>query len=149
MTKDKLKAMLFSPFMLYMLYSVLVTIIDTAVVWLLFRVMNVNLVAANTTGVITGFIIHYLLSSKSVFQAKYGIAGFSIYFGTFLMGLAMADWIIYTGDHYLFRNFNADLCFLLSKAVSIIIPFFVMYFIRRILFNILNSKAAHSNEQQN
>ena len=146
MTKDKFKSSLFSPFIRYMLYSVYVTLIDTAVVWVLYRILNINLVTANTTGVITGFVIHYLLSSKSVFQTKYGMGGFGIYFGTFLMGLVLADWLIYLGETYLFLDINKDLSFLLSKGISIVIPFFVLYFIRKSLFNIMNNKVVNSNE---
>lgn len=140
MIREKLKGILSLPIIRYMLNSILVCFIDTAVVWVLYQIMGINLVTANSIGVVTGFVVHYLLSSKSVFQTKFGWKGFCIYFGTFLFGLVMADWLIYTGDHYFFVEINRDLRFLFNKGISVVIPFFVLYFIRKHLFAIQNRK---------
>lgn len=139
-----LREIQFTPMMKYLLYSVLVTFIDTAIVWVLYRSLQVNLVTANSIGVITGFIIHYTLSSKSVFQTELGLGGFVIYFGTFLLGLIIADGLIYLGEHYIFHSLNANMSFLLSKGISIIIPFFFLYLIRKMLFDSLKNKTSRS-----
>lgn len=126
-----------SPMMRYLLYSILVTIIDTVVVWVMYRGMGIHVVVSNTTGVIIGFVIHYLLSSKAVFDTELGVQGFLIYLGTFLMGLGLADLLIYTGEKLLFTGLEDNLSFLLSKGLSIVVPFFFLYFLRRILFELL------------
>ena len=46
----------------YFLYSVIVAVIDTIIVWLLTRQNLTHLVMANTIGVSIGFVLHYLLS---------------------------------------------------------------------------------------
>ncbi len=124
----------------YFLYSVIVAVIDTIIVWLLTRQNLTHLVMANTIGVSIGFVLHYLLSSKSVFKTRYSVIGFIIYLGTFFVGLFAANWLIYVSYQYIFVDYMMDLRILLSKGVSIIVPFFLMYFLRRYLFFILNRK---------
>lgn len=139
--KNKLRLLLEIPIIIYMLNSVIVGLLDTIIVWILYRLLQLDLVAANTIGVVTGSVIHYCISSKSVFRAKLGVMGFLIYFGTFLLGLMMADFLIYIGDHYIFTEFGKDLRFLMSKAFSVLLPFFVLYFLRRQLFKRLSARA--------
>ena len=124
----------------YFLYSVIVAVIDTIIVWLLTRQNLTHLVMANTIGVSIGFVLHYLLSSKSVFKTRYSVIGFIIYLGTFFVGLFVANWLIYVSYQYIFVDYMMDLRILLSKGVSIIVPFFLMYFLRSYLFFILTSK---------
>jgi putative flippase GtrA len=130
-----------------MLNSIFVSLIDTAIVWILYRGIHFNLVIANSAGVITGFIIHYTLSSKSVFQTKFGLRGFFVYFITFLLGLLMGNMIILTGEQHFFLGLNRELRFLLNKGISALIPFFVLYFLRKLLFDMINSKMVDSEEQ--
>lgn len=126
--------------MRYIFYSVIVTFIDTAVVWSLYHIFSADLIIANTTGVVTGFIIHYLLASKAVFRTDLGITGFIIYLGTFFIGLLLADWLIYTGENYLFAGFQENIRFLSSKGISILVPFFFLYFLRKFLFDLIRTK---------
>lgn len=147
MIKKKISDLLVIPMIRYMINSIFVSIIDVFIVWLLYRGIHINLVTANSVGVITGFIIHYSISSKSVFQTKLGPSGFAVYFGTFLLGLALADWLIFTGERYFFLNINKNLSFLLNKGISVLLPFFILYYLRRYLFNMLNTKVTNSKEQ--
>lgn len=124
----------------YFAYSVIVTIADTLIVWSMTRLSPVRLVAANTIGVLTGFVLHYLLSSKSVFKTRYGLAGFAVYLGTFFLGLIAANWLINVSYEYVFADYAVDLRILLSKGVSIAIPFFLMYYSRKYLFLLLNKR---------
>ncbi len=124
----------------YFLYSVIVTVIDTAIVWAFVRFDAASLVVANTIGVVAGFVVHYLLASKSVFQTDYSVAGFIVYLGTFLFGLGFANWLIFVSYHYLFPTYSLDSRILLSKCVSIAIPFFAMYYMRKYLFILVKKK---------
>jgi putative flippase GtrA len=142
--KEKRKKILISPIMRYFLYSVFVTFIDTAIVWVLYRMLFFDVVTANTIGVVTGFVIHYILSSKAVFQTKFGVISFTIYLGTFFMGLVLADLLIFLGEHYIFVGLSENLSFLLSKGISIAIPFFFLYFTRRTLFEKLKNRTSQS-----
>jgi putative flippase GtrA len=127
----------FTPLFRYLLYSLVVTIFDVAIVWVLYRLFHINILIANTVGVFSGFIGHYLLASKSVFNTDYGVLGLIIYFSTFLVGLAMADVLIYLGKYYLFKSIQIDINFFLSKGLSIVVPFFSLYYMRKSLFEII------------
>jgi len=122
----------------YLTYSAVATVVDTMIVWLLIRFWSVPLITANTTGIVSGGILHYLLVSKSVFQTGYGAKGFLIYLSTFIFGLFIANCLIHVSYEYIFCDYMVDLRILLSKGVSLTIPFFILYFTRRYLFSLLN-----------
>ncbi|QNU66962.1 hypothetical protein EHE19_019405 [Ruminiclostridium herbifermentans] len=124
------------PLLLYLCFSTIVTMVDISIVWILHRIFNINIVGANTIGVISGAIIHYLLSIKYVFNFDYGISGFSIYFITFLFGLLLADVLIYIGNSYIFNSLTDNLNFLLSKSLSVVVPFFYIYYLRKLLYGL-------------
>lgn len=122
----------------YFSFSVFVTFIDFFIVWILMKFFGLSIVFANTIGVIIGFIIHYILSSKSVFDTKYGIKGFIAYLGTFLIGLILADLLIYISYKYFMYFFGNYTSLMLSKGVSILAPFFIMYFLRKLIYRVMN-----------
>lgn len=121
----------------YFCYSCFVTVIDLTMVWILMK-FGMSLVLSNTIGVIIGFIIHYILSSKSVFDTDYGVKGFLVYLMTFIFGLVFADALIYVSYHYLFFMFGNDINLTLSKGVSIAVPFFVLYFARKYAYKFID-----------
>lgn len=133
----------FSILIRYGINSIVTTVMDTAIVWILVK-MGISIVAANTTGVIVGFLLGYVLTAAYVFQAAKGKMGFVIYFGTFLIGLVLADYLIWLGNTRLFVAFSESVNFLLSKGLSIVVPFFVMYFLRKILYGMLEK---HTNRE--
>lgn len=126
-----------APLFKYLWYSILVTLLDVVIVWILFRPLHLNIVLSNTVGVIAGFLVHYLLASKSVFNLEYGVIGFIIYLGTFLFGLVLANGLIYVGERYLFRTMPIDINFLFSKGLSIFVPFFALYYLRKFSYEFL------------
>lgn len=140
---DKEKSMLkkiiskYNNILIYGSISIGVTIIDVIVTYILKHFTL--LVIANSAGVITGGIIQYILNSKFVFHVNKNTKNFGIYVLTFIFGLILANLIIYYSDmlfHYYI--FNERLIFLLSKGLSIIIPFFALYFIRKGLYKKFN-----------
>ena len=115
----------------YFMNSCLVTVLDVVIVWILHMVFQVDIVVANTVGVVTGFLVDYVLSALFVFDHARSKNGFIIYLVTFVLGLALADGLIYIGEEQLFRGLGRNLCFLMSKGLSIGVPFFILYFIRK------------------
>ncbi len=115
----------------YLLISCLATLVDVSLVWLLYRQLGLGLVAANTLGVLCGFVISYLLSARLVFRRLRNRRGLAVFFLTFLGGLALADLLIFWGENRWFAAFEEGWRFFLSKGLSIVVPFFVMYEIRR------------------
>lgn len=112
----------------YFMISVFVTIIDIIVSWV--TEFWVPVIYANTIGVVTGFVIQYFMTSKYVYNKK-DMKVFIKFFATFLIGLALADLIIYLFRVIIFENSEKLIVFMISKGFSIVIPFFVMYFIRK------------------
>lgn len=108
--------------------SVFVTVIDIITSRLCEFVLPV--VYANSFGVITGFIIQYFMTSKYVYNNK-NTKVFMKFFVTFLIGFVLADIIVYTCRTFAFNDSNGFWAFVISKGFSIVIPFFVMYFIRK------------------
>ena len=120
--------------------SCLATVVDVWIVWLLNTVLGKGIVLANTMGVVIGFLISYVLTSRFVFKEANNILGFGIFLSTFLLGLILADVLIYIGVHQLFNQYNPNVRFLLSKSISIVIPFFMLYFIRKSCYSYIEKR---------
>ncbi len=127
---DKAKKMIgdHQSFVKYFMISVFVTLIDILVSW--GTEFIVPVIYANSIGVLTGFIIQYFMTSKYVYNKK-NIKVFIKFFITFLIGFVLADLIIYLFRIIIFENSEKLIVFMISKGFSIVIPFFVMYFIRK------------------
>ena len=119
----------------YFIFSCISTVFDILLVWLLYNCCKINLIVSNSAGIILGFCVSYVLSSKSVFDTKLGTYGFLIYFSTFVIGLIFADVLIYISNKMLIIFFSEFISFFVSKAISIILPFFLLYFLRKELFS--------------
>lgn len=128
------------PMAKYLAISIFVTAIDTAVVWVLSMYRSVDLTVANTAGVIVGQIIHYALASGQVFDMEFGPIGAVIYFGTFVLGLLLANWIIATAFSLSVGLLGKQLAFLFAKGCSIVIPFFALYFLRKFLYGLVKRR---------
>lgn len=137
---DKIKSL--PQGIIYFLNSCFVTVLDVSCVWVLYKLLHVNVVVSNTAGVLLGFIVGYFLTARLVFKTAGGAVGFIIYFGTFLVGLVLADWLIYVGEATLFVQLPEMLCFLCSKGLSVVVPYFVMYFLRKFLYGMLEKHQA-------
>ncbi len=129
----------------YFCISVIVTILDISIVWILRNSLNMGIVGANTIGVVSGSILQYFLVSRYVFFIEYGIPGFLIFIGTFLFGLLLADWIIWLSSESLPHSLDKNLNLLISKGFSIAIPFFVLYEIRKLLFNLIKKRGGDTD----
>lgn len=129
-------------FIMYGLISVFVTVIDVVVTacaeFLLssfvFSASNSGTVPvlSNTIGVVTGFIIQYFLTARHVYNVS-SIKSFAIFLGTFFINLLFANTVIYIFRSLIFKNSSSPTAFLVSKAASIVLPFFITYFIRKFL----------------
>ncbi len=121
----------------YFVCSCLSTVLDVALVWVLYSMLDVDLVIANTIGVVAGFVLSYVLSIERVFDTEFGAEGFAVYLGTFLIGLVVADFLVELSNNYFLDRFGKFVSFVLSKGISVVLPFFFLYFLRKILYNII------------
>lgn len=124
----KTQMRLHKSFLLYGIISVFVTLVDVATC----RICEIRIssVAANTVGVVTGFIIQYFLTARHVYN-KNNIKSFIVFLWTFLIGLIVANTIVYVFRTFIFNGADSNLAFLTSKGFSIVLPFFLMYFLRK------------------
>lgn len=130
----------FEQILRYLSVSILSTIVDVMIVWLLFNLMSVSLGVSNTTGVVAGFIIGFVIAPNKVFAAGHGFWSFMVFFGTFLLGLLMADLLMVYSYAAVETYLSEHLAFLFSKGVSVVIPFFFMYFARKYLYQLLKKR---------
>ena len=123
----------------YLFCSVLSTVVDVCAVYLLFEILKFDIVTANSCGVVLGFVVSFVLSSKYVFDSRRDLYSFVIYFSTFILGLIVADFLILFSYEIAFEPFSQMYAFVISKCISIVVPFFIMYFIRKNLYKRRNS----------
>lgn len=117
-------------FVSYFLISVFVTLVDVVVSRVCERFVDV--VIANTIGVVTGFVIQYFLCTRKVYAGS-SIKTAVIFFVTWLFGLGLANLIVYVVRVLIFANREGIFYYLIGKGASIAIPFFILYFIRKTL----------------
>lgn len=119
----------------YIGLSALTATLETAIGYLMVSFFSCNVVVANSTGIVIGATLHFLLTSKAVFHVKYSWRNVLIYVGTFLLGMLLQNTLIWICYERLFRKCLEVLRYLISKAVSLILPFGIMYFVRGSLYN--------------
>ena len=90
----------------------------------------VDVVIANTIGVVTGFVIQYFLCTRKIYAGS-SIKTAVIFFVTWLFGLGLANLIVYVVRVLIFHNSEGIIYYLIGKGASIAIPFFILYFIRK------------------
>ncbi len=117
-------------FVNYFLISCFVTIIDIVVS----RICEsfIDIVVANTIGVVVGFILQYILCTRKVYAGS-DMRTVLIFFATWLLGLGLANLIVYVVRILMFGGREGIFYYFAGKGVSIAVPFFVLYFIRKAL----------------
>lgn len=90
----------------------------------------INYLLACNLGIFSGIIFQYITSMKYVFQKDNFVHAFSIYILTFFLGLALANGTMYISYEL------GSLSFLHSKLISMGVPFFIMYSLRKRLLGL-------------
>lgn len=85
---------------------------------------------ANAIGATTGFLLHYYFVSERVFGGR-NMRTFIIFLITFILGLILAEIMIWFFRHILFSGSELFIHFFISKAMSMIISFFITYYLRQ------------------
>lgn len=122
--------------LLYLSSSVLSMIVDTIVgMGILFLSGHeISIVTANTIGCIAGFLIGWLLDTKLAFSTRYTGWGFVVYLLTFIGSVALGNYLISVVYEYVIKHVSDALAYLIAKGVSITLPFFFWYGLRKWLF---------------
>jgi putative flippase GtrA len=109
-------------------------IIDFGIAYLIFKIGWVNYLMACNLGIILGFLFQYYICKLYIFNQSNYYSFFTIYIATFLIGFVIADVTMWVCFNMLF------LPFIISKAMSMLLPFFIIYFIRKGLLGIKLNK---------
>jgi len=116
-------------FIKYLIISAIVTVVDICVCYGL-EFLLVDMLAANAAGVVTGFVIQYFLVTKHVFVGR-GRRPVIVFFLTFLIGLGLAEATVWIIRDLIFGGSEDIIAFAVAKGVSLVIPFFVTYTLRK------------------
>lgn len=117
----------------YALCSVATALLETVIGWLLLHTLPYGIVVANTSAIIIGAIAHYFLTMLLVFEKKNNAKSFAVYVVTFLLGLVLQNTIIWLFYEQLLINQAEIVRYIISKGMSLVIPFFLLYYIRSYL----------------
>lgn len=124
-------------FAVYFVISCIITLLDVAVSFTVEKcltafaggVRNPALIG-NGIGVVCGFIAQYVLCTKKIYAGS-NMRTMVIFFLTWLVNIGLAEAIVYLIRTLLFHNADGLFYFLIGKGISIVIPFFVTYFLRK------------------
>lgn len=122
--------MIFTNISKYGAISCMAGIIDFSLAYFLFEKMKFNYILASNIGIAAGFLFQFLTGMKYVFKPQNYIRSFLVYLITFIIGVIIANgilWISFDGMR---------LPFMISKLLSMVLPFFFIYFLRKILLGV-------------
>ena len=119
----------------YILCSCITAGIETIIGYALKNVVGMDIVIANTWSIVIGMIVHYLLISKSVFESKYTLWSVMVYIITFVIGTILQNSLIWLCYDFLLENTWELFRFVISKGISVVLPFGIMYYLRNWLYS--------------
>jgi putative flippase GtrA len=108
------------------------SIVDLGISNYLYGMMQINYLIACNVGIVVGFLFQYFTGMKYIFKEGNRSKSFAIYLGTFAIGLLLATVTMWISYEILF------LSFLHSKLMSMLVPFFITYVIRKALLGTKN-----------
>lgn len=109
-------------------------IIDFGIAYIVFKIGLVSYMTACNIGIILGFIFQYFICRTYIFEESSFQSFFAIYLGTFILGFFLADLTMWLGFDLL------NLPFIIAKGMSMALPFFIIYFIRKSLLGLRKYK---------
>lgn len=142
-------------FINYFLIACLALVVDTIIVFIIVNLASNNslnevstltLTIANVCGNVAGFILQFFLTSSYVFKIKISFSGLLVYAITFFLNIIMSSSILFIFMKILkLENLN-NLGLLISKGFSVAIPFLVLYFVRKKMFEYIKEKKNRVNQ---
>lgn len=118
----------------YFIISCLASVIDFTISYLLYNVTNLNYLLACNVGIVSGFIFQCITCMKYIFNRSSLISSLAVYIVTFILGIVLADTTMWASFDILHSSF------FISKLLSMAVPFFITYFIRKKLLGVKNNK---------
>lgn len=124
----------------YFILSCLASVIDFCLSYFSYKVINMNYLFSCNLGIFAGMIFHYSTSMKYIFKADDTIKSLITYLITFFLGLMLANGTMWVSYKLIYFSF------FISKVLSMGVPFFAMYFVRK---KFLGLKSISTVEGQN
>lgn len=118
----------------YIIISLFTAVLEAIIGFLLMNEKGFHIIGANTFSILIGATIHYLLISKKVFNKDYSLYTVLVYVGTFILGIVLQNFVIFYSYEQILAHLTPYLRYAGSKFLSIIIPFGVVYSIRKKLY---------------
>lgn len=125
--------------LIYLSCSGVTAFIEMGIGWNLLKILP-NIVLTNTIAIIISAIIHYFITLKFVFEQENSVGNVVIYVGTFIFGIFLQDFVIAVFYNYILADTTEFIRYILSKIVSLAIPFVVLYLLRSFLYKKYNAK---------
>lgn len=136
-------------FVNYFLISCLVTVLDIVTSFVTEKgLVMISMdstkasLTGNAVGIIVGFAVQYFLCTKKVYAGS-NMKTLIIFFLTWALGFIFAELLIYLVRTVIFHDAEGIIYFLTAKFFSVVVPFFLTYFLRKIL---LPAKKSNSKE---
>lgn len=118
----------------YFIISCLASVIDFTISYLLYNVTNLNYLLACNVGIVSGFIFQCVICMKYIFNTGNIISSSAVYIVTFILGIVLADTTMWASFDII------HLSFFISKLLSMAVPFFITYFIRKKFLGVKSNK---------
>jgi len=131
--------------LIYFLCSAGAALLETGLLYLFKSTippLKDNIVLANTIAVVISGCMHFVLTSKLVFQVKMNLASVTAYLITFFIGLGIQSAVIWVCYEKLLPSLiaNESLLTLCSKAISLVASFFITYILRKYINTQINKR---------
>ena len=131
---------------LYLMCSVIAALVESGIGWIFLRIFPFHITIINTMAIFFGAVIHYFLTSVLVFKIKKNAASVVVYVLSFAIGVLLQNLVIWLFYDFLLKTQTQGVRYAVSKALSLAIPFFVVYFIRKKLNERLARKETDPSE---
>ncbi len=88
---------------------------------------------ASNIGIAVGFLLQFMAGMKYVFKSNSYTKSFVVYIVSLFLGVAVSNLILWFSFNFM------KMSFLISKFLSMVLPFFIVYFMRRVMLEVHDS----------
>lgn len=124
----------------YGLCSVFTCVLETVVGYILKNSVGLGLILANSISIVVGALVHYLLVSYKAFRKKVNFWNLFAYVLTFILGFLLQTLVMKLCYEYVFSILSELYRYTGSKFISVALPFFFVYFVRKYLYTVADKK---------
>lgn len=117
----------------YTIISFIVGSIDFFIAYFIYQVLGLHYMLASNIGIAVGFLLQFMAGMKYVFKSNSYTKSFVVYIVSLFLGVAISNLILWFSFNFM------KMPFLISKFLSMVLPFFIVYFMRRVMIEVHGS----------